>query len=57
MAGTQIVETNGGSGSAPKLGMYNALDSACGGRGRVLYLSQILSRFRVFWFVSIEEHH
>jgi hypothetical protein len=57
MAGTQIVETNGGSGSAPKLGMYNALDSACGGGGKVLYLSEILSRFRVFWFVSIEEHH
>jgi hypothetical protein len=57
MAGTQIVQKNGGSGSAPKIGTNNALDSACGGGGRVLYLSQILSRFRVFSFVPIQEHH
>ncbi len=48
MAGTQIVQKNGGSGSAPKIGTNNALDSACGGGGKVLYLSEILSRFRVF---------
>jgi hypothetical protein len=30
MVATQIVQKNGGSGSAPKIGMYNALDRACG---------------------------
>jgi hypothetical protein len=39
MVGTQSIQKNIVSGGAPKIGMYNALDRACGGGGSVLYLS------------------